>query len=186
MYEDAHVIHNVNGKVLAWRENPYFNKTREHFSSHLHAPNDYSYSEPAAVLGADGAFIGWNIFREYAKVGSLCTKEIVTEVINMLLGKGKSVETNLPAQGQIYVTKQNGNRKTVHLLYASPVKRGNGIEVIEDIIPLHNISVEVKHDSDVNRVYLASQNKDIHYEMNGNFVKFKVDCFENHQMIVIE
>lgn len=185
MYEDAHLIHNVKGKVLVWRENPYFNRTREHFSSHQHAPNDYSKSEPAAVWGADGAYIGWNIFREYAQTGSLYAKEITTEIINMLLGREKSVETNLPAQGQIYVTKQR-DKKTVHLLYASPVKRGNGIEVIEDIIPLHNISVEVKHDSDVNRVYLAPQNKDIHYEMNGNFVKFKVDCFENHQMIVIE
>lgn len=179
-------IKNVTGKVLAHRENPYFNRTAEHFCSHKHAPNNPETKSPAIVLGKDGAYIGWYIFSEYAHHGSITSKQIATHVIEELIGNTKTLKTNLPSQGVATVMKQN-NRDIVNLLYASPVKRGSGVEVIEDILPVNNVRVEVKkRDAKVKRVYTAVENRDLPYSVEGDYVVLEMPEIECHSMAVIE
>jgi len=183
VYSKGYKLKNVTGKVMANRENPYFNRTVEHFSSHKHTPNNPKDSHPAIVNGNDGAYIGWDIFNEYAQMGSIIVKEIVCHVIDEIL-KGKSLKTNLPAQGVVTLMKK-GENKIVHLLYASPVKRGENIEIIEDIIPIHNTSVSVLIDNKVKSVCLLPQNKELEFEQKNGYVSFNVDEFKCHQMIKI-
>ena len=183
------------------RENPYFNRTREHFCSHRHTPNDPVTGEPASVEGKDGIYIGWNIFEEYADQGCLIAKRIVCAMIDRLLTE-PSVKTNLPAQGVItlmkkYVATGDGASEAVgeetagvdsmivHILYASPVKRGKGVEVIEDLLPVYDTQVWIKCDRPVRRVYLAPQEQDIPYETENGYIKVNVDHFTCHQMIIV-
>ena len=82
---------------------------------------------------------------------------------------------------------QTGESRLVnHLLYASPVRRGSGIEIIEDIIPLYDIDVTVKTDKQPKRVYLAPENKDIAYSYENGAVSYKIDKLDLHAMVVIE
>lgn len=184
MYCQGYNVESVTGEVLADRENPYFNRTAEHFCSHRHAPNNKAERFPAIVEGKDGAYIAWDIFDDYAVYGNIVNKQVVCYVLDKLLAD-KSLKTSLPAQGVVTLTKQE-NRKVAHLLYASPVRRGKNIEIIEDIIPVYDIDLAVKHDGEVKRVYLAPQNVDIAYQVEDGYVKCKVDKLENHQMVVIE
>ncbi len=184
VYADAYKLGGVTGEVAAERENPYFNRTREHFCSHQHAPANPDSAQPAVVIGKCGAYIGWDIFEEYEAVGSLCVKEIVCGVIDRLLTE-KSLVTNLPAQGVATLTEQSG-RKIVHLLYASPVRRGKAIEVIEDILPVYGTHVALRCDSAPKRVYLAPQNVDIPFDWRNGYAHFDVDKFECHQMIAVQ
>lgn len=184
MRSQGYNLKNVSGKVYANAENPYFNRTALHFSSHQHTPNNKEDFAPAIAGGKDGIYIGWDIFENYARYGMITDKEIVCHVLDELL-KDKSVKTNLPAQGVVTMTNQNG-RNIVHLLYASPVKRGEGVEIIEDIIPVYNTEVEAKTDKKPSRVYLAPQKEDIDFTYDNGYVKFNVNKTENHQMIVIE
>ena len=73
-----------------------------------------------------------------------------------------------------------------HLLYASPVRRGKDIEVIEDILPVLDTNVELKIPEKIKNVYLAPQRKAIDFTQDGDKVKFKVDKFECHQMVVLD
>ncbi len=73
-----------------------------------------------------------------------------------------------------------------HLLYAVPVKRGKDTEIIEDILPVYNVEVELRLQKKINKVYLAPQMRGISFEQKGDVVKFKVDEFECHQMVVLE
>ena len=184
MYCQGYSVKDVTGEVLADRENPYFNRTVEHFCSHRHAPNNKAERFPAIVEGKDGAYIGWNIFGDYAEYGNIVDKQVVCHVIDKLLAD-KSLKTSLPAQGVATLMEQ-GSRKIAHLLYASPVRRGKNIEIIEDILPVYDIDLAVRHDGSVSRVYLAPQNVDIAYQVEDGYVKCKVDKLENHQMVVIE
>ena len=183
VYSKGYKVKNVSGRALANCENPYFNRTAEHFCSHKHTPNNKEDHFPSVIQGKDGIYIAFDIFSEYAQKGSITVKEIVCELIDRLV-TDKSVITNLPAQGVVTLTKQN-NRKIVHLLYASPVKRGNGIEVIEDIIPIQNTEVSVLAGKP-QKVYLAPQKEEINFTYENGYVKIVVDNFECHQMIVIE
>src|SRR5690606_17227759 len=113
------------------------------FCSHQHTPNSTNYGGPGMVESDNGIYIAWNVFEDYATKGSIVLKETVLHALKLLLPE-KRIVTNLPAQGVTTLTEQKDhNRYVNHLLYASPVKRGNGIEVIEDITPIYDVEVSI-------------------------------------------
>ncbi len=185
MYSQGQKIENNSAQRLADRINPYFNRTAEHFCSHQHTPPNYADTETGMTINNTGVYIAWNVFEDYAKNGSLILKEMVHYALDLLLSDKKSLETNLPSQGIATLTQQ-GARHIVHLLYASSVSRGEGVEIIEDIVPLYNISVHVRMEHRAQRVYLAPQGQDIPYTQTGTVVHCLVPKLENHQMLVIE
>lgn len=75
-----------------------------------------------------------------------------------LLGAYKTLETTLPAQGVTTIQQQTAQSRCVHhLLYATPVKRGEDICVIEDIVPLYDVAVKVRLPQKIKKAYLAPQ-----------------------------
>lgn len=187
IYSQSYNIESTGGEVVVERENPYFNRTTFAFSSHQHTPNNKSERFPAAAVGHDGAYISTKIFTEYAQKGSLIAKLITNHVINLLLGEKKTLETTLPAQGVVTLMDQTEEHRLVnHLLYASPVRRGSGIEVIEDITPIYNVSVKLRTDKTPKRVYLAPEEKDIPFTYENGELNYTVGCVECHAMAVID
>ncbi len=187
MYSKGYMLELNGGEVLGERENSYFNRTFEHFSSHQHTPNEKGTRSPAITKGNDGVYISWEIFDDYAKKGSLILKEMFKNVMDLMLGENKTITTNLPAQGICTIQHQkNESRYINHLLYAVPTSRGENIQIIEDILPVYNTEVSIKMDKKAKSVYLAPQNKPIEFIQDGNKLSYKVDCFECHQMVVID
>lgn len=184
MYGNGEKIRCI-GNELGIRENPYFNRTRVHFCSHQHTPNSCEYGGAGMTEGKDGIYIAWNIFADYAQSGELHLKQMVIFALDRLLDSAKTLKTNLPAQGIVTLMKQS-DRLICHLLYASPVKRGNGIEVIEDIVPIYNVELAIKTDKKINKVYLAPQKEDIDFTYENGYISVKLDKIECHQMVVFE
>ena len=173
--------------VTMERENPYFNRETFNFCSHQHAPNDRKAQYPSVTVGEDGAYIATEIFENYEQIGSFISKEIVISTINLLIGDEKTVVTNLPAQGVVTLMDQKKEHRLVnHLLYASPVCRGWQIQIIEDIIPIHDTFVELRTDKKPKRVYLAPEMKDLDFTYEDGVVTYTIDKFENHAMVVID
>jgi hypothetical protein len=118
---------------LASQEDSYFNRDVFTFCSHQHTPSINVRSAVGMAEGPHGIYIAWNVFEDYAVKGSLILKETVVYAPNRLL-PDKTLDTDLQAQGVTTIQSQEEqNRWIHHLLYASPVKRGEGVEVIEDI-----------------------------------------------------
>ena len=184
MYGNGEKIRCI-GNELGIRENPYFNRTRAHFCSHQHTPNSCEYGGTGMTEGKDGIYIAWNIFADYAQSGELHLKQMAIFALDRLLDTAKTLKTNLPAQGIVTLMKQN-DRLICHLLYASPVKRGNGIEVIEDIVPIYNVELAIKTDKKINKVYLAPQKEDIDFTYDNGYISVKLAKIECHQMVVFE
>lgn len=176
-----------DAKVVITRENPYFNRSTFAFSSHQHTPNNPADSCPAAVVGKDGAYISGELFAEYAEKGSITAKKMLLGVLDMLIGETKTVVTDLPAQGVVTLMEQKEeNRYVNHLLYASPVKRGAGIEVIEDIIPLYRIHVTLRLPEAPKEVYLAPSMEKIDYTYENGALSYTLDELNCHAMVVIQ
>lgn len=173
------------GVELGMREDPYFNRSREHFCSHQHTPDSGRYGGAGMTEGKDGIYIAWNIFSDYGTNGCISSKQIVIFALERLLGGAKTIITDLPAQGVVTLSEQI-DRYVCHLLYASPVKRGKGVEVIEDIMPVHDTLLKVRTGEKPKRVYLAPQNKDIPFKYADGYAELTVDKFECHQMIVFD
>ena len=62
------------------------------------------------------------------------------------------VSTNLQSSGRINLLHQpEYNRYVAHLLYATPIQRGRA-QVIEDLVPIYNTTVELNIEEDI-KVY---------------------------------
>ena len=186
MYSQGVLLENVAGEVFAHRQAPYFNRGAFHFSSHQHTPNDVSAPLlPAAVLHGNVAYIGWNIFEDYAVKGELIARELVLYAVERLLGDNRTLRTSLPDRGVATVTRQE-NREIVHLLFASTSVRGKGIEVIEDAVPLRDVQVSLKTDALPKRICLAPQGDALPFEWKDGRAEFIVPEVTLHQMIAVE
>lgn len=186
MYSQGVKLENVTGEVFAQRQNPYFNRSAFHFSSHQHTPNDVSAPlQPAAVKNGNVVYIGWNVFEDYAVKGELIVKEFVLKAIDLLLGEERTVQTDLPDRG-VATVMRGETREIVHLLFAHTTVRGKGVEVIEDAVPLCNVHVSLKRSEKPSRVYLAPQREEIPFEWDGKRVQFAVPQVVLHQMIAVE
>ncbi len=175
-----------DGVELGIRHNPYFNREVFTFSSHQHTPSAMRNDGPGMVEHPNGIYIAWNVFEDYATKGSLPLKETVHYALNRLL-QDRTLQTNLPAQGVVTLMHQASEHRYVnHLLYASPVKRGNDIEVIEDIVPLFDIAVSVLLPTAPKRVYLAPERLELAFDWDGSRASYTVPRLECHQMVVLD
>ncbi len=175
------------GKPYGMRGDSFFNRTAEHFCSHQHTPPTGVFDTPGMTEGADGVYIAWNLFQEYVSMGSLIARETLAFALRKLLSGRETLTTNLPAQGIVTLMEQRSeNRSVCHLLYASPVRRGKAIEVIEDILPVLDTTVTLRLSKPVKEAHLQPQNEPLPVTPNADgMVTFTVPRFECHQMIVL-
>ncbi len=185
IYEDAMKVKVTTGKSTAMIDKPYFNRSAEHFCSHLHTPYSGEKYGDAVVLTENTAYFAHKVFLEYYKHGNIYTKEIVRAAIESLIGDHKTIKTNLPAQGVITLTEK-GDTQIVHTLYASAVLRGEKTQIIEDIIPIYNTTVSLKCDKKPRSVKLVPENKKLKFKYKDGKLEFTIPKFECWQMTEIK
>ena len=184
---DSYKIEARDCEVTALRENPYFNRERERFCSHMHAPNNEEERFPAVVIKGNVAYISWNIFTAYGELGHLCFKEIFTDTVKRLTGDTLSVKVSLPDKAAMTLTRQKKEKRSIlHLLFAHTTVRGRSTEVIEDTIPLYNVKCEIRYENKPSRVYLAPEKTEIPFIYENGKVTFTVPVVDIHAMAVIE
>lgn len=186
-YSQGQKIELAGGIELGQRQDPYFNRDIFTFCSHQHTPNSEVYGGPGMVESTGGIYIAWNMFDDYAVKGSLALKETILYALNRLLENQKTFETDLPAQGVATLQHQQlENRYVNHLLYASPVKRGEQVEIIEDIVPLYDIHVTLRVPETIKRAYLTPQQQEISFQQTDDTIRYTLPKLECHQMVVFE
>ncbi len=187
MYGKGYRVEKNGGEIIGEREDSYFNRAYNHFSSHQHTPNEKGTRSIGISVGQDGAYIAWGIFDDYAKKGSLILKDMFMDTMDQLLGDEKTIITNLPAQGVVTLQYQEDEKRYInHLLYAVPTRRGTGTEVIEDILPVYDIELSLNINEEVKNVYLAPSGETLAFKQVGNRVEYTVKKLECHQMVVLE
>jgi hypothetical protein len=72
------------------------------------------------------------------------------------------------------------------MLYATPVRRGTGVEIIEDIVPLYNIALTLRTDKPIKRVYLAPTGEELPFVAENGSVTLTVPTIDCHQMVVFD
>jgi len=172
-----------SGEKLGDMANPYFNRTAEHFCSHLHSPVDPTPVSAAITQGADGIYLAWSVFQEYYAMGTLAHKQIVHQMINRLIDK--TADVKMPAQGKITLAhRSEENQYVLHLLYGAPVKRG-AVEVIEDLPAICEISCRLQM-KEPKKIYLAPSKENIPFKISEGMLEFCIPRLECHQIAVIQ
>jgi hypothetical protein len=181
-------------RVLARRARPYFNRTWEHFCSHQHTPDAEVVEYPAATSNGRVAYFAHNIFTAYRQLGQPLYRDLVADAINALLPECAASFENLPSQARAALTQQDEySRYVLHLLYATPVKRGadvsrfasgeTSVEVIEDLVPLFDIQCTLRVPQSVKSVRLVPSGEALEYSQENGAVRFVVPKLLCHQMV---
>ncbi len=172
IYEPFYEI-KLTGKKLGEQVQPYFHRSDIYFCSHNNTPCNYNTAVPGITEGSEGIYISAEILTDYSKTGSLAPKQIMTPLFEKYCSD-KTVKTTLPSSGKVALYKK-GDSYMLHLIYANTIKRGNGIEVIEDIVTISDIDVSIKLPSKVTKAILHPEEKEIPLtEEDGRF-NFRLD-----------
>ncbi len=183
---DSHCFDVTDAEIVAYMQNPYFNRTAEHFCSHKHAPNDETKTYPGAVIKNNVAYIGWDIFTAYATQGHLCIKELFSYVIDRLMSNEKTVSAEIPDKAVLTYTEQKAfNRNILHILFAHTTLRGINTEVIEDTVPLYNVNCSVKCEAKPKSIKLVPSQQELRFSFVEGKAEFIVPEVNIHQMVEI-
>lgn len=201
MYTPSQRFKTTTGKSLGEVYDPYFNRTHEHYSSHQHTPFQPEPSEYSmGAIHGNIAYFAHQIFSQYRGLGTVVYKDIFLKVIRDLLADDLSFKSNLPSTARVSIMGQKEeNRSILHLLFANTIARGGGldlsggnssiqggsIEVIEDLLPLVNTTIDIKLPHKVSSVRLEPQGKEISFEKEGDRILFNIESFSCHQMVVL-
>lgn len=181
--------------TLATRRDPYFNRTWAHFCSHQHTPDARDSEFPGVVSNGRIAYFAHPIFTAYRDLGQPLWRDLVKDALASLLPEPR-VETNLPSSGRVYLNEQvEYSRAVLHLMYATPQKRGAdasrwgsgeaSVEIIEDVIPLFDVEVKLRVEQPVQTVRLVPESRDLEFVSEEGAVSFVVPRVYIHQMVEV-
>lgn len=165
---------------------PVFNRSYEHFCSHLHSPSSREEAYPAVVATAQTAYFIHPIFTTYQNTAPRWYRILMENEIRRLLGDALvshdgpiSVITNLleqPAQ----------KRVVLHVLHYIPHRKCKKLDIIDDVIPLYNLKVEMYQERRVKKVYTVPDRQEIMFEQQGSRLCYQIPEILGHHMSAIE
>lgn len=188
----------VGARELARVYLPYFNRTWEHYCSHQYAPVSGPSEYSAALRKGDIIYLAHPVFSLYRAEGNVACRDYVARVIRLLLNN-PALRTNLPSTARVTLMKQETKQRYVlHLLNANTITRGGkaclspegyvsdstAIEVIEELLPLHDVQVDLELEEKIKKVTLEPQGVEMPLTRDGQRIKVRLDKFVCHQMLV--
>ena len=199
MYSPNYRIKSTGATSLGDVYDPYFNRSYKHFCSHQHTPykpEPSGYS--SGVSSGNIVYLAHPVFSLYKSYGATVYRDYIIKCLNILLND-KTVTSNLPSTSRISLMKQDSEKRYVlHLLYANIIARGGvdlkvgsfsekgkKFEIIEDLLPLHDIELELNLDEKIKKVTLEPQGEEILFDICGDKVKIAIKKFTCHQMVVL-
>jgi hypothetical protein len=122
----------------------------------------------------------------------------VQDALARLLPEPSLTVAGLPTAGRVSLMRQEApNRLLLHLLYATPVKRGadtsvyasgqQSVEVIEDLVPLHDIecAVRLPERAHPSSVTLEPEGVALPFTEDAGRVRFTVPRLLCHQIVAV-
>ena len=171
--------------VLAEIIEPYFNRTWQHFISHQHTPSSGHVGSPAIVQSGRVIYFAHPIFTQYSSRAPRWCKLLVQNALKILLPE-PLLTHNGPSTVIATVNAQMAQQRwIVHILHYIPLRRSEHVEIIEDIIPLHDLEIRVHASEPVKQVLLVPEDISIPFRYEANTVVFDIAVVHGHQMIAL-
>jgi hypothetical protein len=171
-----------SAKSLSDTKVPYFNRTWDHYCSHRHTPSSGKKGYPAIVQNGNCIYFAHPVFEEYAEYATLWSKTLVLNALGMLLDE-PTLTHDGPSTLVTAVNRQKAeNRLVVHLLHYIPERRA-GFDIIEDVIPLHDLSMSIKAPRKVKSVRCVPSGQELDFEVVDGRVKFTLPKLVGHELI---
>jgi hypothetical protein len=173
-------------RILAAIREPYFDRTYGKYCSHQNTPYQLrDASHPGIVRHGRVVFFAHRLGAMYHDAGARLHRDLFLNGLR-LVHKQPVLSTVMPSCGRANLIHQPDRKRYVaHLLYAPPLQRGR-FQVIEDLVPLHNVPVTLNVSEPIRRAYLGLTKGDLKMVRRGRQVSVTVPTVQCHQMVVFE
>ena len=186
-YSTAYKVKTDKGtELLAYIREPYFSRTRKHYTSHQNTPYQLQNADHPAIFRKGNIVVTAHpLDKLYRDHGAQIHRELFNNTLDMLLEK-PMVSADLPSSGRINLLHQpEKNRYVLHLLYATPIQRGEA-QVIDDLVPIHNTDVEINLPVQVKKAYSVPGNNEVELSYADGVAKAVIPEFTAHVALVLE
>jgi hypothetical protein len=170
-------------EVLARVWEAYFDKDYRHFQVAQTPFSVFTDYVGAAALG-NIVYFAIPLFLSYTRFAYPVYRQLVANALEKLLPR-PMVRAELPSTAQVTVTTQPG-RQIVHVLHYIPERRAPNLDVVEDVIPLHQVKLALRSESAPRRVYLAPQRQSLSCDWEEGYARVVVPVVNGHQMVAFE
>jgi hypothetical protein len=185
VYERGERVVALEGsEVLARVGEPYFNRTPFTYTSHEHAPVRAVTDAPAVVRRGRAAYCAFPLFRAYRRWGNQSHKQVVARLLRELLPEPLA-RVEAPSTAEVTLLRQEADgesRLVAHLLHYVPQRRADNLDLVEDVIPLHDVGLAVR--GEYRRAYLAPGGEELTVSSEGGYAAVRVGRVEGHQIVV--
>jgi hypothetical protein len=169
--------------VIARTERPYFNRTWKTFCSHQYAPSNGEFVYPSALRNGRVIYFAHPLFRMYNHEACRWVKRLVRNAIQLLVPK-TLVSHNGPSTLIATLNVQPDHKRHIlHLQHYIPERRGDLFDTVEDVIPLHDLSIDVRLNQKIRSARLVPQDVAIPMKQADDGVHLTIPKMSGHQMI---
>lgn len=171
--------------VLARSARPYFNRSWRQYCSHRHAPVSGEAQSPAVTQNGRSIYFAHPLFSEYARTASRWCKQLINGAIDRLLPLDW-LRHEGPSTVLATMTEQAAlQRHVLHFLHYIPERRGQQFDTIEDVIPLHDLTVRFRNDRPVQSVRLVPEVRDLDFKVRDGVITFRIPEIRGHAMVEV-
>lgn len=173
-------------QVLADTIESYFDRTYEHFCSHMQTPSSGTKGYAGIVRNGNAIYFAHPIFRIYNHSAPSWCKRLFLNALDMLL-PAPVLRHDGPSTLIATVNSQDKeNRLVVHLLHYIPERLSQSIDVVEDVIPLYNVRLSLRVPGPVSKVQLVPEMQEVDFETVGERIEFAVPQIAGHQLACVQ
>ena len=169
-------------EVLARSGAPYFNRTWRHFNSHQYTPMDAATDTPVIVQNGRALYIARPLFREYAELARRVHKQVLANCLARLLPRPRVGANNLPSTAIVTVRRRQADL-LVHVLHYVHQRRGQSLDVIEDVLPLHDVTLSVRAARRPEAVLLLPDAQPIEWEWEDGYVRLTLPRVDGYAVV---
>jgi hypothetical protein len=186
-YESALRSKPTTATVLGNIREPYFNRTYAKYSGHRETPYKTENSPyPSIIENGNVTFIAHNLDQLYYTHGVQLHRQLFENILDNVNTNPLIKVKNLQSCGRVSFLQQKKQKRYVaHLLYTPALQRGE-VNVIEDFMPVSNVSIEVNVPENVKKAYQIPGNKPLAMKKVGSKIQIAVPTFTMHTGIVLE
>lgn len=182
--ESCHRVFAERGIVLARIHEPYFNRTYAHYCGHKNTPNKTEPAEyPGIVRVENVLYFAHDFGVLYGRYGSFYHRDIFLTALKEVYEPTVCVN-GLMSGGRVRLLEDE-QAYYLHLLYALPLQRGEGL-ILEDFPQLNHLIIRLRCNVRIQSVLLQPQNQALPFLQEGNNVRLHLKKLRSHQVIELK
>lgn len=182
--------------ALGQEYQPLYQRNYLHYYSHFQAPVSEKKGKPVVTKSDRVYYFSHPLFEMYKRKGVLQYKQMISIVLEEMLEQ-PIVKTDLLSTGDLILNHNEEKRELIlNLLHYVPQRKAIELDTIEDIIPLHNVKVEISLKNVSKQIGMEIDNIEgidvirdtcnIDYSIDHNKLKFTVPEVNGYQIILIK